>query len=1165
MAETPSNGNFANYGIIFATLLSAIAVLFPGAPTLNTRPLNAATKVYETASAQDVDMRLWQDPFGIVDRATKPGSGAVSCRDDVGAPRDRHCETPSWQLAAAGDLEKGSKPIHIGVSLSGAPYPEVAESRRQARYAVVSGLSAQGYVPQNPQGMGYYRPPPSTDASASASPLPIIPYELFVPSSAAAGKEKVILLWLNEDMYAGRPLQYFCRLLNKLDLEKAGMQVLGPRASGTLRDFVREVKSQNKEARDLFKNCRQGVEQSRFYAYSATVDDRALMTEFGRPDVSVRDFFAENHINIFRTVATDDILAKSIVHEMERRNVKPGLARHREPKVHPDKNVYSYEQHIVLISEWDTFYGQSFPKTLTNKFFKLQKAQQKSKQGEDPPWVHPFTYLRGLDGGLPRDQVKEQAAGEARPEANKDQSSNKASNTKTSELPFGNGQFDYLQRMAARIRALDDDLHSKGGAIKAVGVIGADVFDKLQVLRALKFELPEAIYFTTDFDDNFTRDDDRNWARNLIIASSFGPELAQPLQHGIPPFRENYQTAAFLSIQLAVIDARVPQGSTSLVSVFGALLQVAVDDWAGQLTVIDAQVPQGVKSLASWLSAPLLVLTGDWAAAARYMDDMLIQRQLKHWLKTPPIFEIGRSGHVLQLPQSQLGIGGASEHDFCSDIKSLHSCKKILPNAQHLYSEINPYVRPIAAILLVIVMIYPFIKGLRHLRILETLSKDSHRHQRRRYPTFADFTCWAYKLVFVFFSCLGGAFLLILVLAWPQFADLVTGHGLGEPMLLFEGVSLWPSIALRLVTLIVSLAFIFLAWAQLDSNLNSLARSMGMTGTARAAERTLENNVRIIIRIIFMKLKIAARRTKMMLMNREFGNKILYMNFNFIFNNYTKRERINRKKILNVNEYWSVYIYRCCNFSRMVRVSVCASFMIFAYSLLFLSMRSPVTSGRSIYVVKLYSALTTVDVVLMFFLIALVADATLSNFLFVRQLAKGRTLWPETTHRIFIAKLGLEHSRLENKYSVLDDWIDLSFISKRTECINRLIYYPFAIIALMIVSRSAVFGDFPLSKPILITQGLSLAIVAGCAIALNRMAEEARSLTQRHLMEEIVKSKASPKSPLSGQWASLLDRVNALREGAFRPFLQQPLFGAVLLPLSGVGWSTLLEKGILGQ
>jgi hypothetical protein len=45
----------------------------------------------------------------------------------------------------------------------------------------------------------------------------------------------------------------------------------------------------------------------------------------------------------------------------------------------------------------------------------------------------------------------------------------------------------------------------------------------------------------------------------------------------------------------------------------------------------------------------------------------------------------------------------------------------------------------------------------------------------------------------------------------------------------------------------------------------------------------------------------------------------------------------------------------------------------------------------------------------------------------------------------------------------------------------------------------------------------------------------------------------------------LLDRVNAMREGAFRPFLQQPIFGAILLPLSSVGWATLLEKGLLGQ
>jgi hypothetical protein len=229
-------------------------------------------------------------------------------------------------------------------------------------------------------------------------------------------------------------------------------------------------------------------------------------------------------------------------------------------------------------------------------------------------------------------------------------------------------------------------------------------------------------------------------------------------------------------------------------------------------------------------------------------------------------------------------------------------------------------------------------------------------------------------------------------------------------------------------------------------------------------------------------------------------------------------------------------------------------------------------------------------VLLMYFLIFLVADATLFSFLFVRQLAKRPTVWPVATKKFFNRKLGLDlsfptaetskksrsgigaasasdHSSApsENHHHVLDDWIDLYFISKRTACINRLIYYPFAVIALMIVSRSAVFGDFPLSKPIIITWGVCLTIVVGCAIALNHVAENARDLAQRHLMDEIIKAKGSPENGRTSQWESLLDRVNAMRDGAFRPFLQQPVFGAMLLPLSSVGWSTLLEKGLLGQ
>ena len=78
------------------------------------------------------------------------------------------------------------------------------------------------------------------------------------------------------------------------------------------------------------------------------------------------------------------------------------------------------------------------------------------------------------------------------------------------------------------------------------------MFDKLLILRALRPEFPEALFFTTDFDEAFTIKSELPFTRNLLISSSFGPNLSEWLQGDIPFFRDTYQASAFLATQLAV-------------------------------------------------------------------------------------------------------------------------------------------------------------------------------------------------------------------------------------------------------------------------------------------------------------------------------------------------------------------------------------------------------------------------------------------------------------------------------------------------------------------------------------------------------------------------------------------------------------------------------------
>ena len=80
------------------------------------------------------------------------------------------------------------------------------------------------------------------------------------------------------------------------------------------------------------------------------------------------------------------------------------------------------------------------------------------------------------------------------------------------------------------------------------------MFDKLLILRALRPQFPEAIFFTTDFDEDYTIKSELPYTRNLIISSSFGPNLSDKLQDHTPFFRDTYQTSAFLSTLSAIGD-----------------------------------------------------------------------------------------------------------------------------------------------------------------------------------------------------------------------------------------------------------------------------------------------------------------------------------------------------------------------------------------------------------------------------------------------------------------------------------------------------------------------------------------------------------------------------------------------------------------------------------
>jgi len=200
---------------------------------------------------------------------------------------------------------------------------------------------------------------------------------------------------------------------------------------------------------------------------------------------------------------------------------------------------------IAVLTEWDSPYGRS----LATTFAALASNQSYSSLIEEPErwpkWILSDRYLRGIDGRLPGEQAKPA-------EVEDKQKGQGAVQPKPEEATEGMDQSDYLRRLADKLEKEDVISQDENkGRIRAIGLLGADIYDKLMILRALRPEFPDAIFFTNNFDAHFERRADWSDVRNLVIVSPFGSTLLGDWQLNTAPFRDSAQTAMYAGTLVA--------------------------------------------------------------------------------------------------------------------------------------------------------------------------------------------------------------------------------------------------------------------------------------------------------------------------------------------------------------------------------------------------------------------------------------------------------------------------------------------------------------------------------------------------------------------------------------------------------------------------------------
>jgi hypothetical protein len=234
--------------------------------------------------------------------------------------------------------------------------------------------------------------------------------------------------------------------------------------------------------------------------------------------------FCNSDFTIERTLPLDDKIVTALWEEIHKRGLQS-------------------KDHVAIISELDTYYARA----LSESFRSVPRDTSSDTV------VDAYTYIRGLDGKLPSDE-NEKASNETAPKSD----GKTQPPSRPTEQTEGLNRADDIRRLAKELLRQDNELRSKNeGRLGAVGLLGSDVYDKLELLRALRPELPEAVFFTNNIDARLIHPDERTETHNLIVASPFALSLKGYDKNA--PFRDSEQTSLFAATLVAFgVDAPLP-------------------------------------------------------------------------------------------------------------------------------------------------------------------------------------------------------------------------------------------------------------------------------------------------------------------------------------------------------------------------------------------------------------------------------------------------------------------------------------------------------------------------------------------------------------------------------------------------------------------------------
>jgi hypothetical protein len=568
------------------TLALAIAgVLLVKEPLRSSRPVGTGLEMKSTTGEQLIRARLWEDPVAAVQRGIREGgsTGKTGRQEPTFTQR-----LGPLRQALAERTRSGQRVTVFLVTTSGGPYVENTESRIRDRYAIGTALGVACYVPEDEGHLSFVEWDPQGAVQA-------LPYEWYqqrktrVCGKGESHASNILVIWLPDESLSRGLLTTLTSLsqalvcqesqqksdcilsddkrrlvrLNPAVQQAVTFKIIGPRSSSAFRALLQETVDMPADSRQgigIWPNTGGAIElYSPWTSAMKGLLAYGLKKDAGKGEACATYESCEQefhrrldkaNIRLVYDVGSDDRLFSTLVEELERRQVRLGWDA------------------VILIGEWDSFYGRALPiefrAAACAKVATFSKAdlEQIDVKVDIKEWcrtvpsaidlqiqrpadyeslklnVQRYSYLSGLDGEVPGDDSV--IAGRGTQGKTGDQ-------LKDAQLerPEGTGQLDYVRALVARI-------HDEGEGARAIGILGTDPYDSLLIIKALRPSFPHAIFFTVDLDARHLHRSEYKSTRNMVTASPFGLQLAGGLQRDVPPFRSSYQTSAYLATLQAV-------------------------------------------------------------------------------------------------------------------------------------------------------------------------------------------------------------------------------------------------------------------------------------------------------------------------------------------------------------------------------------------------------------------------------------------------------------------------------------------------------------------------------------------------------------------------------------------------------------------------------------